>query len=106
TGEDLGPELRQPEGDRASGREVEPLEHRDVGGESDGERRQEDVQRDDPEELEPRQEDRVERHRPSESPGGRHKGHGRWCCAGAGRREYNPKRQGRTTSTRERREPW
>src|ERR1700687_4686854 len=61
----LEPESGEAEIDRAPGRKVKTLQHRDVPGETDGERRKENVHRDHPEELKSRQQYRVERHHPS-----------------------------------------
>ena len=54
--------MRDAQIDLAPGEEVQAFEHRDVGGEPDRERRQQDVPGDDPGELQARQEDRIEFH--------------------------------------------
>ena len=61
-GEDARPEHRQPQIDRIALDEVQPLEQHDEGGESDGERREQDVERDHERELHARQEDRIQFH--------------------------------------------
>ena len=60
--EDAGPEGRQPEIDVAAGREIERLQQCDIACQPDRERRQQDVERDHPGELQARQEERIEDH--------------------------------------------
>ncbi len=61
--EDPDPEIRDPEIDRASGRQMQPLEHCDIGGSTQRERRQQDMPRDDPGELNARQNEGICTHR-------------------------------------------
>ena len=61
-GEELEPELGQPQVDRAAGEEVQALEDRDIRRQPHREGRQEDVQGDHPDELEARQQHRIEGH--------------------------------------------
>ena len=64
-GKYLQPELRQPQEYRPRGREMQDFEYRDVGSEPDGECGQQNMQGDNPDELQPRQQERVEHPHPS-----------------------------------------
>ncbi len=61
-GENLDPEGRDAEIDLAPGREMQALEDGDERGKPDREGRQQEMPRDDPGELEPRQQKRIESH--------------------------------------------
>ena len=63
--EDFGPEDGDAEVSVIAGLQVERLEYGDIASQPDRECRKQDVKRDDPEELESRQQHRVERHRAS-----------------------------------------